>query len=59
MTKEYTQGVLQRARELQRMEAAALAMPRGSTTLLRAGWAAALAALLMMIPSISAAQMIL
>ena len=59
MTNEYTQSVLQRAKELQRLEAAALATPQGSTVLLRAGWAAALAALLMMIPSISAAQMIL
>lgn len=59
MTNEYTRGVLRRAQELQRLEAAAVAMPQGSVVPLRAGWAAALAALLMMIPSISAAQMIL
>lgn len=59
MTSEYTQAVLRRANQLQRLEAAAAAMPRGNDVLVRAGWAAALATLMMMIPSISAAQMIL
>lgn len=56
---EYTRKVLSRAGELSRLEAAVSAMPRGSILALRAGWAAALAALMLMIPSISAAQMIL
>lgn len=59
MTNEYTRGILARAHQLQRLEAASAALPQGSAVLLRAGWAAALAVLLMMIPSISAAQMIL
>lgn len=59
MTNDYTRGVLARADELHRLEAAAAALPQGGVVLLRAGWAAALAALLMMIPSISAAQMLL
>lgn len=59
MMNDYTRDVLQRAGDLQRLEHAAAALPQGSTILLRAGWAAALAALMMMIPSISAAQMIL
>ena len=58
MTNEYTRGVLEKARELQRLEAAALAMPQGSAMLLRAGLAAALAGLMMLFPAISAAQMI-
>lgn len=59
MTNEYTRNVLTRANELHRLEAAVAALSQGGAVLFRAGWAAALAALLMMIPSISAAQMIL
>ena len=59
MTNEYTRSVLQKARDLQRLEAAALALPQGSTVRWRAGLAAALAGLMALCPAISAAQMIL
>lgn len=59
MMKDYTQSVLQRANEMQRLEAAAMALPQGSMTAFRAGWAAVLAALIALIPSISAAQMMI
>ena len=59
MMKSYTQSVLQRAGELQRLETAAMALPQGGMTVFRAGWAAVLAALMALIPSISAAQMMI
>ena len=59
MMKDCTQSVLQRANELQRLEAAAMALPRGGMTAFRADWAAVLAALIALIPSISAAQMMI
>lgn len=59
MMKDYTQSVLQRANEMQRLEAAAMALPQGGMTAFRAGWAAVLAALMALIPSISAAQMMI
>lgn len=59
MMKDYTQSVLHRASELQRLEAAAMALPQGGMTVFRAGWAAVLAALMALIPSISAAQMMI
>lgn len=59
MTNECTRSVLQKARDLQRLEAAALALPQGSTVLWRAGLVAALAGLMTLCPAISAAQMIL
>ena len=55
---EYTRDVLARAGELSRLEAAAASLPRSGALALRAGWAAALAALMLMIPAVSAAQMI-
>lgn len=59
MMKSYTQSVLQRAEDIQRLETAAMALPRGGATMFRAGWAAVLAALMALIPSISAAQMMI
>ncbi len=59
MMKDYTQAVLRRAESIQRLEAAAMALPQGGMTAFRAGWAAVLAALMALIPSISAAQMMI
>lgn len=59
MMKDYTQAVLHRAEDIQRLEAAAMALPQGGMTAFRAGWAAVLAALMALIPSISAAQMMI
>lgn len=55
---DYTRMVLHRAQELRRLEAAAAALPPRFAAPLRAGWAAALAALMTLIPSISAAQIL-
>ena len=55
MTKELTQAALDRAGDLLRLEMAAAALPDRELDF-RAGWIALLAALISMIPSISAAQ---
>lgn len=57
--KNYTHAVLRRAGEIQHLETAALALPQGGSLMFRAGWAAVLATLMMLIPSISAAQMMI
>ena len=58
MTKDYTRAVLESAQQLQRLELAA-ALPVRSRFDFRAGWAALLAALISLIPSISAAQILI
>ena len=55
MMDESTRGVLERARELERLEAAALALPMGRAADSRALRAAARAALAMLVPSAGAA----
>lgn len=61
MKDAYTQGILDKASVLMRLEGAAQAMPAdgGLRSSLRAVLAAALAALLALVPAVSAAQMIL
>ena len=59
MMDESTRSVLKRARELERLEAAALALSARRTADYRALLAAALAALAMLVPSVSAARGIL
>ena len=59
MMDESTRSVLNRARELERLEAAALALSARRTADYRALLAAALAALAMLVPSVSAARGIL
>lgn len=56
MTKLDPGAIMQRANELQRLEMAAAALRLRPTFDFRAGWAALLAALISLIPSISAAQ---
>lgn len=59
MMDESTRSVLNRARELERLEAAALALSARRTADYRALLAAALAALAMLVPSAGAARGIL
>lgn len=59
MMDESTRSVLKRARELERLEAAALALSARRTADYRALLAAALAALAMLVPSAGAARGIL
>ena len=59
MMDENTRSVLKRARELERLEAAALALSARRTADYRALLAAALAALAMLVPSAGAARGIL
>lgn len=59
MMKDYTRGVIRRADELQRLEMAAAALPASVSFDFRAGWAAVLAALMLLIPTISAAQILI
>ena len=56
MMDDCTRSVLKRARELERLEAAALALSARRTADYRALLAAALAALAMLVPSVSAAR---
>ena len=56
---EYTQRVLARAEELHRLEHAAVALSAAPERDLRAWVAAGVAALVSLIPSISAAQMMI
>ena len=56
MMDESTRSVLKRARELERLEAAALALSARRTADYRALLAAALAALAMLVPSAGAAR---
>ena len=59
MMDESTRSVLKRARELERLEAAAFVLSARRTADYRALLAAALAALAMLVPSVSAARGIL
>lgn len=59
MTDKYTQTILDKASALARLETAALAMPERGSGGLRTALAAALGALLALVPAVSAAQMIL
>lgn len=59
MMNDYTRAVLSRAGELHRLETAAAALPQGTGFDFRAGWAAILAALISLIPSVSAAQLMI
>ena len=56
MMDDCTRSVLKRARELERLEAAALALPARRAADYRALLAAALAALAMLVPSVRAAR---
>ena len=59
MMKDYTHSVIRRADELHRLDMAADALPACAPFDFRAGWAAVLAALMLMIPTISAAQILI